>query len=187
MPDKIHSILFKTTDFLDEAHIEYFVYGGVAASILGYPRFTMDVDVVIKIKNENMESFLHSAKKHGFDVRLERDLIRLQTSKVLKLKKDDYSVDFVVGEIFFDESAFRRKRKVQVDRKNIFIASSEDLILYKLISKRHIDLADIERVLFANKKNLDRRYLTAMAEKLSEELDMPHILSTLTEMLAQSQ
>ncbi len=184
MPDNIQSVLRKTTAFLERAHIEYFIYGGIAAGILGYPRFTADVDVVIKIKNDAMKVFLQSAKKYGFDVHLKNHFRKFKASKILKLRMDDYSVDFVVGETFFDESAFRRKKKVKFSGKDIFIASSEDLILYKLISKRHMDLADIERVLFANKKTLDRRYLMQMAEKLSEELGMPHILTTLKDMLA---
>lgn len=187
MQDSIQSILLKTASFLHEASIEYFVFGGAAAGILGYPRFTADVDVVIKIKNEDMELFLQSAKKHGFDVHLENHIRRLQTSKILKLRMDDYSVDFVVGETFFDESAFRRKKKVKLAGKNIFIASPEDLILYKLISKRHMDLADIERIMFANKKNLGVRYMKVMAGRLSNELGMPHIPSLLTEMLAETQ
>lgn len=183
MPDSIQRALLKTAAFLYEVNIEYFIYGGIAVGILGYPRFTADVDVVIKIKSEDMEAFLLAAKKHGFDVHLENHFKKLKMSKILKLRMEDYSVDFVIGETFFDESAFRRKKKVKFAGIDIFIASSEDLILYKLISKRHIDLADIERIILANKKNLDRSYITAMADKLSVELDMPHIKNLLEDFL----
>lgn len=186
MPDSIQSILLKTAAFLQEENIEHFVFGGAAAGIFGYPRFTADVDVVIKIKNEDMELFLQSAEKHGFAVHFEEHIRRLKTSKTLKLKIEDYSVDFVVGETFFDASAFRRKKKVILAGKDIFIASPEDLILYKLISKRHIDLADIERIIFANKKTLDTKYLTTMADRLSKELGMPHIKKLLRDFLKSS-
>lgn len=183
MLNNIKEILLKTVELLDELNIEYFLYGGVVVDLLGYPRFTADVDIVIKIKDEEIKNFLKTTEKYGFKVNIENHFKKLKNSKTIKLKIGDYSVDFVIGETFFDLSAFKRKKKIKLFNKDIFIASKEDLILYKLISKRYIDLADIEKIIIKNKKTLDLKYLKSMADKLQDALDMPHIRNMLEDFL----
>lgn len=184
MQNNIKNVLFLAVHFLEKQNVEYFIFGGIAVGILGYPRFTADVDVVINVREHDIEKFLCAAREAGFAVQVKNHVKRMTESRTLKLKIGDYSVDFVMGETFFDHSAFKRKRKVKLFGENIFLVTREDLILYKLISRRYIDLADIEKIVIKEKRNLDTAYLFKMAGKLSRELDMPRILITLKEMLA---
>lgn len=181
--NNIKEVLLKTVELLEELNIEYFLYGGIAVDLLGYPRFTADVDIVIKIKDDEIKNFLKTCQKYGFKVNLRNHFKKLKDAKTIKLKIGNYSVDFVIGETFFDLSAFKRRKKIKLFNKDIFIVSKEDIILYKLISKRYIDLADIEKLVIKNKKMLDLKYLKSMADKLSKEFDMPHIKNMLKDFL----
>jgi len=57
-------------DCLDAGQVRGIVIGGVAASLLGRPRVTRDIDAVILLDESRWSEFLSSADGFGFDVRL---------------------------------------------------------------------------------------------------------------------
>jgi hypothetical protein len=50
---------------LNEASVKYLVAGGVAVNLYGIQRSTGDIDVVLKLDEENIEKFLRVAKLLG--------------------------------------------------------------------------------------------------------------------------
>lgn len=186
MSDNVKEVFLAAITLLEKLKIKYFVIGGVAVGVHGHSRFTSDVDVVIQLLDPDFEALLMKAQELGFEVDRSKHIAMLANSRLVKLYRGNYCADFIVGETFFDRSAFKRRKKIKLFGRNIYVTSREDLILYKLIAKRHIDLADVERIIFANKKNLDTKYLKTMAGRLSEEFDMPHIQILLQDFLKQS-
>ncbi|MBI2266093.1 MAG: hypothetical protein HYU64_13115 [Armatimonadetes bacterium] len=172
-----------SVNLFESIQAEYFIFGAIATSYWGYPRFTRDVDIIFRTDENEFDALLEKARELGFNFDAAQALGKLENSKVARLKYSDYHVDLVVGESFFDHSAFQRKVKVRLFNRDIYVASAEDIILYKLVSSRRQDLADIEKIILANREPLDRQYLFAMAEKLAKELGMPHIRETLIHFL----
>lgn len=183
MCDNVKEVLLAGITLLEKLKIKYFVIGGVAVGIHGHSRFTSDVDLVIKLLDPDFEVLLIKAQELGFEVDIPKHLAMLANSRLVKLYMGNYCADYIVGETFFDRSAFKRRNKIKLFGRDIYVASREDLILYKLIAKRHIDLADVERIIFENKEMLERQYLVRMAKKISTEFGMPHVPELLKDFL----
>jgi hypothetical protein len=47
---------------LDADHVRYMVVGGLAMNLLGVPRSTMDIDLVLALDDANLRQFLATAK-----------------------------------------------------------------------------------------------------------------------------
>lgn len=60
---EIENLLLKVTQSLEELKIPYLVTGGIAVAIWGRPRSTLDIDIVIKIKREQISPLVRVFKK----------------------------------------------------------------------------------------------------------------------------
>ncbi|MBI5573741.1 MAG: hypothetical protein HY919_04205 [Elusimicrobia bacterium] len=53
-------------DELNKEEIEYLVVGGLALNLLGIPRATYDIDLLLELSSHNLIKFLSLVKKWGF-------------------------------------------------------------------------------------------------------------------------
>lgn len=169
---------------LDRLGIEHLLFGANAQNVWGDPRYTKDVDFVLLLEDARFSEFLTAASAAGFAVEPDRHLDRLRTSRMGKLALGKIYVDFVLGETDFDRSAMARRRRVDYLDTSLWVASPEDLILYKLIAHRSRDLADIESVIRRQWADLDRSYLRKWARWLADNTGLERIRTTLRTMLA---
>ncbi|PNG52470.1 MULTISPECIES: hypothetical protein [unclassified Variovorax] len=54
--------MFDLLQSLDDAHVDYVLVGGLAVTLHGYQRVTMDVDVVLAMDSANLARFIACAK-----------------------------------------------------------------------------------------------------------------------------
>lgn len=175
--------LLKAVEVLDSLGAPYMMFGGNAQNIWGNPRFTKDADLVFVLDDAQFGQMLESLARLGFAVELPLHLDRLTRGRVVKLPFGKTSVDFIVGETPFDQSAFARRQQVEYLGVSLRVVTPEDLILYKLIAHRAQDLADIEVVIRRQRAHLDRTYLSKWAVWLAEETGLDRIRTTLSDML----
>ena len=55
---------------LNKNKIKYIVCGGIAVNLLGIPRMTYDVDLLLNMDDDNLKKFLELLKKWGFKPRV---------------------------------------------------------------------------------------------------------------------
>ena len=55
---------------LNEAKVRYLIVGGVAVNVHGYVRLTMDLDLVIQLKPENIVAAWEAMEKIGYRARI---------------------------------------------------------------------------------------------------------------------
>ncbi len=177
-------VLLASVELLEKQKIDYFLIGGIAVGVWGEPRYTLDADFVIKLSSRNTLRFLRAAKEHGFVVDEEVSLMNIDVSGATRLDFKDRYADVIVGESEFDQAAMRRRVLVPVYMKDIWVASAEDVILYKLVALRDRDLDDIRRIVTRQGEMLDRKYLQKWARTLAEALGNPKIPEKLGELLA---
>ncbi len=138
MPAEPIRILIHVSQILERLAIPYLTCGSIASSILGIPRATQDIDLVIDLSLARVEDFLKAMQAEFYvDSDAVRRAVQTKTSfnaihftAVQKIdffvrKQDDYSA----GEM-------RRRFAVAVDEtanNRIYIASPEDIILQKLV------------------------------------------------------
>src|SRR3990167_10056021 len=130
-------------------HTPGVIIGGVAASILGRPRLTRDIDALVMLEEEYWDTFLLDGAKCGFIPRLNDCLTFARKSRVLLVrhKPSGIDVDITFGTLPFEKEAISRAVWFDIKKIRLPLPAPEDLIIMKAIAHRPRDLADIESIL----------------------------------------
>jgi hypothetical protein len=143
---------------LNDAAVEYLVAGGIAVNLYGIQRSTGDVDVVLRLNDENVCKFVEVVGrlllKPKVPVRLEefRDggkrekWIREKGMTVFTLydsKKPFFQVDVFAEEPFAFVEVYARRKIFQVEGVEIPVVPIMDLIAMKAQAGRPQDQADV--------------------------------------------
>lgn len=172
------------TRCLADAHTEGVLIGGIASSLLGRPRMTRDVDILVLIEDSERPTFVSSAAGHGIEPRREDALEFAERSRVLLLKHrpTDINIDVILATIPFEQQVIKRASKELLADVPVLVPTPEDLIIMKAVARRPQDLEDIRGIAGAN-PNLDRDYVKRVLCEFATEMDVPEIAKHLEELL----
>ncbi|GBE31477.1 hypothetical protein BMS3Bbin05_00378 [bacterium BMS3Bbin05] len=137
---------FKELLKLFNAHnVEYIIIGGYALAFHGAPRYTGDIDLLIKPDKENARKVLNALKDFGFAA---LDLSTNDFSspeKVVQLGVPPVRIDIVtsITGVTWEQVASNRVNGTYGDIQVYYIGKQEFIANKRAIS-RHKDLADIE-------------------------------------------
>ena len=122
------------------------VIGGLAASLLGRPRLTRDVDALVMVDEGHWAEFLAAGAEHGFMPRRDDALAFAQETRVLLVRHQESGMDadIVLGLLPFEKEAVARATWVELSGVQVPLPLPEDLIIMKAVAHRPQDLADIE-------------------------------------------
>ena len=162
------------------------VIGGVAASLLGRPRLTRNVDAVVLLDEDHWGEFLAAGTQHGFVPRRADALAFAQETRVLLVRHEESGIDadIVFGSLAFEKEAVTRATWVELGGVRVPLPLPEDLIVMKVVAHRPRDLDDIEAILAAHPK-LNLRRVRRWVREFSAALKMPEILNDLEALLSQ--
>jgi hypothetical protein len=111
----------RVVGFLEGLNIPYLVIGGVAASVIGEPRMTQDIDLILFIKKNSAKQVLESAIVQGFEVKIEIELERIRQTGTFRLNQGLFHADIIIASTQLEESAFARAQKIKfIDRMAYF-------------------------------------------------------------------
>ncbi len=152
----------KVFEALEKASVDYIIVGGVAMNLLGCPRFTNDIDILLALDENNITKMKKVMKQLGYEQRLPINLDELGEEKNLltyirekniiaytfiHTKEPLYSVDIILS----GSMDFRRYKKnrmmVKVWEMSIPVVSIDDLIGLKKETERERDALDIANLL----------------------------------------
>lgn len=152
------------------------IIGGVAASILGRPRTTQDIDALMLLDSEKWGQLLESAKEFGFAPRFGTALKFAQKNRVLLVKHiaSGIDIDISFGALPFEEECVARATKVRIAGMSLPIPSPEDMIIMKTVAHRGKDMADIEAIIDAHPK-LDMNRIKKWVKEFARVMEMPEI------------
>lgn len=138
--------------------IEYIVCGGVALNLLGIPRMTYDIDILLKMTPENVKKYCRLLKKWGFKPKIPVDImdfaekekrdvwVKEKNMKAFNLYNENWAIseiDVLIDSPVNYESAIKKAIYKEVKGIKIPVISPEDLIEMKKYTKRKQDEADI--------------------------------------------
>ena len=171
--------------WLQKKHVPGVVVGGVAASILGRPRMTRDIDALILLEEKYWEEFLIDGAKFGFFPRLSDCVAFAKKSRVLLVrhKPSGIDVDITISKLPFEKEAIARAVWLDIRRIRLPLPAPEDLIIMKAIAHRPRDLADIESIFDVHTK-LNLRRIRKWVKEFSSAIEIPEILKDLENILA---
>ena len=143
---------------LDLANIPYMITGGSALGFWGHIRTTIDIDIVIQINKETIDSFLKSIENEAY--------IDFQKAKEAVFKRRIFNIIFnktcfKIDLISLKEDVYEREK---FKNKEIFVISPEDLIISKLYWNKSVggserQIKDCESIYRLNHEDLDLNYI----------------------------
>ena len=181
VPRLFVTALADLTRWLEAAGVRAMIVGGIAASILGRPRATRDIDALAVVPDDQWTQLLESSKAHGILSRIENPLEFARRTRVLLLRHTEsgIDIDIILSGLPFEAEAVSRAKVHDLSGVRVRLPQVEDLLIMKAIAHRPQDLRDIEGLLdvfpTANVESVRRwvRDFAAAAElpELPEELE----------------
>lgn len=141
--------------------VDYLLIGGLAVSLHGVERATMDVDITVAMNSKNLTSLIEAAKELNLTPVLPVPLETLNDLELLKrwhaernleafALRDPKLAGVTVDVLLFPPVEFvgmaRRAVEFNVAHTPIRVVSIDDLIALKQAVARPIDLSDIEHL-----------------------------------------
>jgi len=166
--------------WLKAKRVEGLIIGGVAASILGRPRVTRDVDALVLLDEKDWGEFLSAGKEFGLVARVTDPLDFARKAKVLLVRHEPsrIDVDVTFATLPFEKEAISNGVWVDLRGVRLPLPTAEDLIIMKAVAHRPRDLADIESIMDAHQK-LNLRKIRRWVREFSTVGEMPEIFNDL--------
>ena len=159
--------------------------GGVAASILGRPRFTDDIDVLVLLEREKWAEFLAAGQERGIVGRIDDVLELAETSRVLLLSHEPtgIGIDVVLGALPLEEEIVHGATPTKVFDSVVPVATPESIVVMKAIAGRARDVADIESLLEVH-EGLDLGWVRSWLVEFDRALGRPDVADEFNRILA---
>jgi hypothetical protein len=178
VPATLLAALADLVMWLDAAKMPSMVIGGVAASVLGQPRLTQDVDALAILAEADWADAVTTAAGHGIFPRIENPLDFARRSRVLLMRhaESGIDIDLTFGRLSFEQTAIDNSKIHDIGGLRVRLPRVEDLLVMKAVARRPKDLQDIEGLLAAHPeadlatvRQWVREFATAMS--MSDMLD----------------
>jgi Nucleotidyl transferase of unknown function (DUF2204) len=152
VPATLLAALADLMEWLDATKMPSMVIGGVAASVLGQPRLTQDVDALAILPEGEWANAVSTAARHGILPRIENPLDFARRSRVLLMRHVESGIDIDVtfGGLSFEQAAIDNSRVHDIGGLRVRLPRVEDLLVMKAVARRPKDLQDIEGLLAAH-------------------------------------
>lgn len=156
---------------LSESGVDFVLVGGLAVTLHGYQRLTMDVDVVLALNNENLDRFIDNAKRENLKPVLPISIDSLRDAALIDqwhrdkgmlafaLRGPDMMatvIDVLVRPVVSFEQLKRNAVTKRIGRLAIAVASIDDLISMKTGTGRSKDALDIEELRKIKQQQIER-------------------------------
>lgn len=173
--------------WLDASRTRGAIIGGVAASLLGRPRLTGDIDALVLLDDDAWEDFLAAGAAHGIRARRPDALSFARRNRVLLLRHEPSGIDIDVSVALlpFEHELIARARRRRVGGIAVPIPTPEDLVVMKAIAHRARDLGDIEGIV-AMHPHLDTGRIRRLVREFAGVLEAPEIVTDLDQILGRA-
>ena len=167
-------LLRRVIGILEKLNIPYMVVGSVASSAYGEPRFTLDIDIVIEIRTDQVNAFCEAFPENEYYVSPEAAMDAVCRGSQFHVihSSSGGKVDFMIApkDMWGRTQFSRREMRAILPDQQGYVARPEDIILSKMRyyqeggSEKH--LRDITGMLKVSGQEIDRAYVARWAEQL---------------------
>lgn len=171
--------------WLEAIQAQAIVIGGVAASFLGRPRFTQDIDALALISESEWSAAVTAAAQYGIVPRIDDAVGFAQQSRVLLLRHQETSIDIdiILGGLPFEEDAIMNGKRYVIGGVSVRLPKVEDLMIMKAVAHRPRDMQDIEGLLQAH-PNLDLHSVRQWVGEFASVTAMSDLIDDFDKLLA---
>lgn len=157
-------------ELLEKEDIPTMAIGGIAVGVWGEPRLTRYIDMKVLVRREDRVRLLDVLQAFTpLDDDPDDSFRRLGLA--FFQDSSGIRIDVMLADTVFDETAIERSRAVTLFKgKTIRVCTAEDLVVYKMLSTRIKDRADVESVIQKQDKALDSAYIEGWLAQFEEAL-----------------
>lgn len=131
----------------NQENIDYALCGGMAVAIYGYPRFTKDIDFLIRA--ESLEKARKVAERAGFlDESGPIPFADSDAYRIIKTEGTDFRILDLLVPKSLDTKAWKQRQWFDWNGLPLCAVSLEGLVEMKRAAGRDIDLIDIKKLGF---------------------------------------
>lgn len=152
---KLQADLKEFIELLNSQNVEYLVVGGHAVAFHGHPRFTGDIDFLIRTTPENTQRVLRVLDEFGFGELGISEADLLDAGHIVQLGHPPNRIELLTSISGVDfESAWESRVETTMGDQPVTMIGWDDLVRNKRAAGRQKDLADVEKLLaVAKRKN----------------------------------
>jgi len=160
------------------------IIGGIAASLLGKPRFTADIDAVILLSIDDLPKLVDEASQQGITARFDgaEEFARKNRVLLLRHQASGININISLGILPFEVELIERSQELKVGDFALRLPTPEDLIILKAVAHRPQDLVDIQAVAVSN-PDLDKQRVRYWVDQFSAALDLPGLWEQISQLL----
>lgn len=187
VPATLLAALADLVKWMDDTKMPSMVIGGVAASVLGRPRLTQDVDALAILPEADWENALSNAAGHGILPRIENPLEFARRSRVLLMRhaQSGIDIDLTFGRLPFEQTAIDNSEIHIIGALRVRLPRVEDLLIMKAVAGRPKDLQDIEGLLAAHPE-ADVVAVRQWVREFATAMTMPDMLDDFDKVVARN-
>ena len=144
---KLTKDLREFIELLNSHHVEYLLVGGHAVAYHGHPRYTGDIDFLVRPSQENTRRLLIVLDEFGFgDLGITLEDLSTE-GKVVQLGMPPNRIDLItaITGVSFDQ-AWAGRVAAHLDGLPVSVLGRNELLANKRSSGRTKDLADLEEL-----------------------------------------
>ena len=173
MEQSLWPTLADAVSLLESRGIPCAVIGGLAVSLRGQPRMTIDVDLVIQADLEDVLRLVRDLDTTPFAPLFPGVEEVVTTAFILPVRHrtTGIRVDLAVGLSGFEREAIARATRVSVGEATVPVVTVEDLLVMKALAGRPQDDLDIRGLLGVHRNNVDWERCLRIASALGAAVD----------------
>ena len=132
-------------ELLNSRGVEYVIVGAHSLAFHGRPRYTGDLDVLVRPSLENATKIVALLREFGFGARDFAESDFIAPEQMIQLGRVPNRIDLLTGISGVEiEDAFRSRISTEMEGLPVFVLSKELLIRNKRAVGRPQDIADLE-------------------------------------------
>jgi len=131
-------------ELLNSRGVDYVIVGAHSLALHGRPRYTGDLDILVRPTFENAHMLIHILNEFGFAESGFKEADFLQAEQLIQLGAAPTRIDLLTSITgVSSEEAFATKVPAELDGIPVFVLGKDALVRNKLAVGRPQDLADV--------------------------------------------
>jgi len=158
----------------EDRDIRFALIGGLAVSLRGQPRMTVDVDLVILADLDRALQLVRELASTPFAPLFSGVEEVVTRSYILPLRHrvTGIRVDVVIGMSGFERQAVERAAPVAIGELRVPVVAVEDLLVMKALAGRPQDEQDIRGLIATQRDAIDWHRCLTLARQLGDAIDI---------------
>jgi hypothetical protein len=148
--------------------------GGLAVSLRGQPRMTVDVDLVIRADVDDALQLVRHLSETPFEPLFAgvEEVVSSVFMLPLRHRSTGIRVNLAIGMSGFEREAIGRATRITAGSGSVPMVTVEDLLVMKALAGRPQDEADLRGLVDLHRESIDWNYCITTATALGSAIDM---------------